>query len=279
MPNPYEKRILRVLDHIHENPGGDLSLDALADVAAMSRFHWHRVFRAMTGETCAEAARRVRLHLAACRLVQTDLDADAIARDVGYDNPQSFARTFKSAFGMTPQAFRSRGDLRSPLSYARTGDYPVFPIEVTTAPNRRLAALPHQGKYTEIGGVFEKISSIFTSRELWPQARGMVGVYYDDPHAVAEADLKSHAGVVVEDDFDMPDDLEDIRATGGKVAVMHYKGPYAGLQAAYDYMYGVWLPESGEEPGDAPPHEVYLNAPQDTAPDDLLTDVVVPLKG
>ncbi len=44
-------------------------------------------------------------------------------------------------------------------------------------------------------------------------------------------------------------------------------------------MYGVWLPESGEEPGDAPPHEVYLNAPQDTAPDDLLTDVVVPLKG
>ena len=43
MTNANEKRLLRVLDHIHDNPAGDLSLDALSDVAAMSRFHWHRV--------------------------------------------------------------------------------------------------------------------------------------------------------------------------------------------------------------------------------------------
>ena len=48
---PYEARLLRVIDDIHANPAGDLSLDALADVAALSRFRFHRVFRAMTGET------------------------------------------------------------------------------------------------------------------------------------------------------------------------------------------------------------------------------------
>jgi phage tail sheath gpL-like len=37
MANSYEMRILRVLEHIRDNPAGDLSLDALADVAAMSR--------------------------------------------------------------------------------------------------------------------------------------------------------------------------------------------------------------------------------------------------
>ena len=52
--NVTENRMIRVLDHIHDNPAGDLSLDALADVAAMSRFHWHRVFRAITGETAAQ---------------------------------------------------------------------------------------------------------------------------------------------------------------------------------------------------------------------------------
>lgn len=61
----YEARLLRVLDHIYRNPEGDLSLDALADVVAMSRFHWHRVYQAMTGETCAEAVRRIRMHRAA----------------------------------------------------------------------------------------------------------------------------------------------------------------------------------------------------------------------
>lgn len=55
----YEVRLLRVLAHIHDHVDGDLSLDALADVACMSRFHWHRVFRAMTGETLADAVRRI----------------------------------------------------------------------------------------------------------------------------------------------------------------------------------------------------------------------------
>ena len=70
MAASYEDRMLRVVAYIHDNPAGDLSLDALADVAAMSRFHWHRVFHAMTGETCAQAVRRVRLHRASVMLVQ-----------------------------------------------------------------------------------------------------------------------------------------------------------------------------------------------------------------
>ncbi|MEO5619329.1 MAG: AraC family transcriptional regulator, partial [Cypionkella sp.] len=48
MTQSYETRLLRVLDYIHDNPAGDLTLDALAEVAALSRFHFHRVFHAMT---------------------------------------------------------------------------------------------------------------------------------------------------------------------------------------------------------------------------------------
>ncbi len=65
MPLTYEQRVLRVLQYIHDHPSEDLSLDALADIAATSRFHWHRVFQALTGETCAQAVRRIRLSLAA----------------------------------------------------------------------------------------------------------------------------------------------------------------------------------------------------------------------
>ena len=45
----YEARLIRVLDYIHDHPAGDLSLDNLADIAAMSRFHWHRTYHAMAG--------------------------------------------------------------------------------------------------------------------------------------------------------------------------------------------------------------------------------------
>ena len=60
-PAPDEARILRVLDHIHNHPAEDLSLDALADIAAMSRLSWHPVFRAVTGEAPADAVRRIRM--------------------------------------------------------------------------------------------------------------------------------------------------------------------------------------------------------------------------
>ena len=75
MANSYEKRLNRVIDHIHDNPAGDLSLDNLADVAALSRFHFHRVFAAMTGETAAQTVRRMRLHRAAVAVEEIFQDA------------------------------------------------------------------------------------------------------------------------------------------------------------------------------------------------------------
>ncbi len=134
MAGSYEKRLMRVLEYIHANPAGDLSLDRLADVAAMSRFHWHRVFHAMTGETCAQATRRIRLHRAACWLVQTGDPVAEVAKKSGYPSAQSFTRAFGEVFGMSPGKFRKRGDMTSPFLQLRKGEYPVFPVEIITAP-------------------------------------------------------------------------------------------------------------------------------------------------
>ena len=90
----YEERLLRVLAHIHDHLDGDLSLDALADVACMSRFHWHRVFRAMTGETLADVVRRIRLSRAANALVREDRPIEEIAARYGYSGPAGFSRAF-----------------------------------------------------------------------------------------------------------------------------------------------------------------------------------------
>ena len=73
--------------------------------------------------------------------------------------------------------------------------------------------------------------------------------------------------------------LEQVTLPAGRHAVLTYQGPYAGLPAAYDQLFGLWLPQSGEEPADSPVFEIYLNSPMDTAPDDLLTEICLPLKG
>jgi AraC family transcriptional regulator len=279
MANANEKRLLRVLDHIHDNPAGDLSLDALSDVAAMSRFHWHRVFRAMTGETMAQAVRRIRMQRASYLLVMTDQPLATIATSVGMDSLPSFIRCFTEAFLMSPTAFRQRGELRPFARIPTPRRPPMYPVTIRTEAPIRLAALPHKGAYFEISRAFQKLSAVMASRDLFRNAGRMIAVFYDDPQSTAEADLRSHAGFEINGRSDLSTPLEEVTLPAGRQAVLTYTGPYAGLPAAYDELFGIWLPASGEEPADTPSFEVYLNSPMDTAPEELITELHLPLKG
>ena len=279
MANDSERRILRVIDHIHDNPAGDLSLDAMADVAAMSRFHWHRVFRGLTGETVAQCVRRMRLHRAAMALVLVlgDDTLPVIAAAVGYADATTLTRAFSESYGMPPGAFRARGELR-PTSRLNPMKGPLmYAVEIRDLPDQHLVSTAHKGPYFEINRAFERLFATLAARNLIGQTGHLVGVFRDDPSVTPAADLRSHAAVIVEADFAIPATLEAYMLPAGPHAVLTYQGPYAGLPAAYDQLYGLWLPHSGRSMADRPSFEVYLNSPMNTAQEDLLTALHLPL--
>jgi AraC family transcriptional regulator len=81
----YEKRVNRVIDHVGEHLGEELSLAKLARVAAFSPFHFHRVFRALTNETLFGYIQRLRIEKAASALIsRSDLSVLAVALDHGF---------------------------------------------------------------------------------------------------------------------------------------------------------------------------------------------------
>lgn len=274
----YAARIRRVLEYIYNNLDGDLSLDTLADVACMSRFHWHRVFRAMTGETLAEATRRLRLLKAANALVNGDASIAEIAKTSGYPNVTSFSRAFSAAYSMPPGEFRERGAQLANELRQTAGGNTVYPVTIEDLPPCRAAGVLHAGPYPEIGEAFHRLSATLAARNLFAHVRAMIAVYHDAPGSKPEAQLRSHAAVIIGDDFPVGvDGLEYFDLVGGKHAVMAHKGPYATLASAYEWLYGKWLPESGENPRDAPPVEVYVNDPRTTSPDQLRTDIRLPI--
>lgn len=278
MPTNYEDRLRRVIDYIYDHAGEDLSLDTLADVAAMSRFHWHRVFRAMTGETCAQAVRRVRLQRAGFMLVNSTMSIEDVAKACGLGKRAAFTRAFTEAYGIPPGRFRERRRLSPPLPATSSQENTMYDVTIEDGSTLRVAALQHKGDYTRIAQAFEQFSAIMTGQNLWPHVRGMIGIYYDDPSTTPEDALRSHAGAVVSGDMKLPDGVEEITIAPARIAKLRLKGPYSGLPAAYDYLYGEWLQKSGEEPADQPSFELYANSPMDTAPDALLTDICMPLK-
>src|SRR5688572_1351220 len=105
----YEARLRRVIAHIHDHLEEDIDVDQLADVACLSRYHWHRIYRAIQGETIAATIRRLRLHHAAQRLAHTNMSIEEIARRAQYGSVHAFTRAFSSDYGMPPASFRRNG--------------------------------------------------------------------------------------------------------------------------------------------------------------------------
>jgi AraC-like DNA-binding protein len=84
------------------------SLAALAREAAMSRYHFLRVFRQAIGMTPHQYVLRMRMHRAAVRLRLSDETVSAIAFDAGFNDLSTFNRRFRRIMGASPSAFRTR---------------------------------------------------------------------------------------------------------------------------------------------------------------------------
>ena len=95
-------RILRVQLYIEGHLDEDLSLGQLAEVADLSPYHFHRIFRATIGEGVAEYVRRVRLEAAAIALKATTDSVTNVAFDAGYGSHEAFTRAFRRRFGVSP---------------------------------------------------------------------------------------------------------------------------------------------------------------------------------
>jgi len=274
----HASRLTRVSSYIHDHLDEELSLDVLAGIACLSPYHWHRIYHAHFGETVAATVRRLRLQRAAAHLAHTNMPITKVAERAGYDSQASFTRAFSAAFGLAPATYREVGSHSVFKAPTPQGVHAMYEVGVTHVSPKSLIAVEHRGSYMAIGKSYDLLFTTLAQRGLIRPDLSMVGVYLDDPTSVPEADLRSHAAVVVAEPARVDAPLFTTQIQGGDYAVLKYKGPYGDMRAAYDWLYGQWLPSSGRDVADAPVFEDYLNSPRDTPPTELRTDIYLPLK-
>lgn len=142
---------------------------------------------------------------------------------------------------------------------------------------RRVAFLRHGGPYLSVGPTFQKLMAWAGSRGLLGPHALVLGICHDDPEVTPPEKIRFDCCVTVADNVAAEGEVGIQTIGGDEYAVVTHRGPYEGLGATYRWLYGTWLPTSGREPRHAPPFEVYRNNPMNARPEDLLTDIYVPL--
>jgi AraC family transcriptional regulator len=285
----YERRVDRVIDEVRQHLAEPLTLAALARVAAFSPYHFARVFKSVTGETLFAFVQRLRLEKAAgALLARPHQKILAIALDHGFGSAATFARAFRTRFGMTATRWRAGGarrrgarrrrprnpgtSIRTPRKAARRRrvdtastrrqEVPTT-VHVRDLPDYHVARMRSVGPYGARGipELWARLRSWIDAHEIDPDARLTLGVAYDDPSITAPGRCRYDACVVVPADF-RPDRLVDIvDIPASRCAIAEFVGTAHEIQEAWDRMFRGWLPSSGYQPDDRPCIERYRGNP------------------
>ena len=272
--NSVGQRLDKVVAHIEKHLNETLTVDQLSEIACLSPYHFHRVFKAEIGESVHEHIKRLRLENAAVRLKYSDSSIDQISFGVGYERSTSFTKAFKQHFGQSPRHYRN--DQQEIIDSII--DSTVMDIVHTTEFD--VAYVRHKGNYYD------------AARNAWqtlmPQAyrSGLIddttrayGITYDSPEITHETHIRYDACISLTSQQGLPGEFRIQTIQGGQYAVFKHIGAYEYLETIYNVIYKYWLPKSGKQLRDLPSfcHYHQLDASR-VAEEDLITDIYIPVE-
>ncbi len=295
------------MDYVDRHLADPLPLDTLAEVATFSKYHFHRIFFALRGETPGQFIQRLRLERAA-RSLLTDRDASVteVAFDSGFSDAAAFSRAFKNAFGTSPSAYREE---RSNLSMTdrnagkanRAGSSydggnsmlnmePILASEVSVVekPETTVAYVRHTGPYMGDEQLFQRL---YKTLYTWAGPRNLVQrgvtedliICHDDPEMVEAEKQRVSCCISVPPGTPVEGEIGKMVIDAGTYVEARFTIDATQFAGAWNWVYGVWLPESGYQPDDRYCYEKYPDHEPENEIDGTIghtcvVDICVPVK-
>ena len=273
----YRQRICRAMNFISANLDRDPSLEEIARAANFSAFHFHRIFKAVTGETVFGFLRRLRLEWAANRLLgKPQEDITTVAVECGFSSSQNFAKAFRARFGASPSEFRARkdgnkarkeGDACSLHVGQDASKVKWFSPQPERKPGMKAAVKEMPAwhvAYVRKMGPYGKTTAEAAFGELmrWAGPRGligkspMMGLYWDNPEVTAPEQCRTDACLVVPADLKVAAPLSVQDIAGGPHAVCEFNLPMTDFGPAWEEAFR-WVVQGGFECAEQPCYEMY----------------------
>jgi AraC family transcriptional regulator len=268
----YLDRINRAMDHVRRNLADPLNLEDVAHAAAFSPFHFHRIFKAIAGETLHAFVKRTRLERALFLMARGEpASLTDIALSCGFGSSSDFSRSFKGHFGVAPRDFDMdtwRKAQREALTRATPGLEGVsvassdcFEVTLRDLPARRVA-------YLRVTRPFEpgRVPAACKRFVAWATEHGLergawLGYQWESPEFVPLELCRYDVGLEVPAGVPLGPELGEAQFGPMKVAEVPIRGGLDLELRAFDWLYGQWLPKSGWVPDHQPAFEAWDGEP------------------
>lgn len=279
----YLRRIYKVQDYIESHLDDNLELTQLAQVAGFSKYHFHRIFKSLSGESVLDYTKRIKLEKAASLLfIRQELSVTDVAHRCGFTDSGVFARTFKQVYGLSPTAYRLQDSkictarLKQPGYNGQVPNHQVDPydrefqkkVELKYIEPMQAAYVRYVGDYQqlqqEFAGLMSDLLAYAQTYHLIPGQNAKILTIYHDNHEFTEDDnLRSSLCLSPYSNLQLKetDKIGVLTIPGGHYAIGEFEMAFDQYPDAWHYLYSHWLSHSGYQPGDSFPFEVYLNDP------------------
>jgi AraC family transcriptional regulator len=275
----YVNRINRAIDYATQNLAEPLRLEDVARAACFSPCHFHRIFRALMGETLASFVKRVRLERSVYLLShRAGANLTEIALACGFSSSSDFSRAFRAHYGVSPRRFdverfrHSRRDamresLTSPDDRHRLARLPAgtnpdgFAVTVRNYAARRVAYIrvhrPYEGDH---------VPQAAARLLAWAEAGGLadgqwLGYQWDDPEIVPLEKCRYDLGLEVPGTTAADGEVNITEFPSCLMAEIDIAGTVDVELRALDWLYLAWLPTSGYAPAHQPMFEAFNGRP------------------
>jgi len=267
----YLELVQKGIDYIEANLDFDISLAEVANNAAISQWHFQRVFKALTNETLKTYIRSRRLAKSLDKLITTRFGILEISIAAGYESQESFTRSFRKAFDLTPNEYRKLGKKSLFLKKVEFNEEYLkhinqnmnFEPEIVVIPRMMLLGLTTQfyGVDSEKNNIGEKLPplwEIFLSRLSEVPNRVPGPTYGVVSQSKTNPELLEYcAAVEVSNMSDIPSSMTGIEVPGSEYAVFEHRGQAKQVDKTVDYIYSSWLIQSGRKHSYSADLEIY----------------------
>ncbi len=269
----YAQRIDRVIDYLRENLNRQVKLEELANVACFSQFHFHRIFRAVSGETLNNFTNRLRLEKAARLLRYSEKSVTDVALHCGFSSSATFSRAFRSGYDTSPSQFRKSGEIKKSkickelfsaesylLPMSAEEKRAAFPVRLIDVPERQVAYIRVTSAYQ-----MDRVLAALKTMIEWAKAQGsfsqgtLFGMSTDDPHVTPKHLYRYEVCLASSLPFECREGMSKLTMPAMRYAATRVSGDIRKVATATDYLIRGWLINSDYEPEHAPGLEVFLN--------------------